>query len=294
MIVQRTAVSDEQIAHRLIARCKKKKIRMVYEIDDYLLKTPASHIESNQYAGSVRCAQIIIKHADMVTVPTEPLQNHLMKLNPNVRVIPNALDEQVWLTSGRMEFSAPDSDGKLRILYMGTRTHQNDLLVVEGAMKRIIAEYGEQVVLDIVGVVPKEFRSDWLNIIPIPNDDYPHFVRWLHAKACWAIGIAPLEDTEFNRCKSHLKYLDYSALGLAPICSNMAPYQGIIVNGINGILADNSTASWYHSVKSLIENEALRINVARQAYANLKENYTLKTQVHRWHDAFVELREGDS
>jgi glycosyltransferase involved in cell wall biosynthesis len=294
IIVQRTAVSDEQIAHRLIGRCKKKKIRIVYEIDDYLLKTPAAHIESNQYAGFVRCARIFSKHADMVTVPTEPLQNHLMKLNPNVRVIPNALDEDLWLPTKQRAFSAPDSEGKLRILYMGTRTHQNDLLVVEGAIKRIIAEYGEQVVLDIVGVVPKEFGSDWLNIIPIPNDDYPHFVRWLRENVRWAIGIAPLKYTEFNRCKSPIKFLDYSALGLASICSNLAPYQGIIENGINGMLADNATASWYHCIKSLIENEALRINVARQAYKNLEENYTLQTQGHRWHAALVELLEGNA
>jgi glycosyltransferase involved in cell wall biosynthesis len=292
VIVQRTAVSDERIAHGLIARCKKKKIRILYEMDDNLFESPEFHVEINSQAGLLRCVRIFIKHADMITVPTVPLQNYLIKFNPNVRVIPNALDEHLWLPSRPKTFGDPDRQGRLRIIYMGTRTHQNDLFVVEAAMKRIMAEYGERVVLDIVGVVPQELKSDWLNIIPVPNDNYPDFVCWLRETACWSMGIAPLQHTEFNRCKSHLKFLDYSALGLATICSNITPYQEIIDNGLNGILADNTAASWYHCIKSLIENEAMRINMARQAYENLETNGTLQTQGHRWHDALVELLGG--
>jgi hypothetical protein len=39
------------------------------------------------------------------------------------------------------------------------------------------------------------------------------------------VGIAPLLDTPFNRCKSNLKLLEYGAVGLPTIASNVTPYK---------------------------------------------------------------------
>ena len=90
------------------------------------------------------------------------------------------------------------------------------LHLVEEAMKRIIGEYKGEVILDVIGAVPKSYSQKWFNVVSIPkrvSSNYPEFVQWLCRECCWSIGIAPLENTEFNRCKSYIKYLDYSALG---------------------------------------------------------------------------------
>lgn len=289
MVVQRTGIPDEQTAHSLIDYCQHRGIRTVYETDDHLFGITSSHIDVAKYGKLIPAAKIFAMHADMITVPSDRLKVNLGKLNTNVRVIPNALDEQIWLPSNQRVGSPSVSKGRLRMLYMGTRTHMNDLLLVEVAMKKILAEYGEKVALDIVGVVPKEIKGSWFNVIPIPAYDYLQFVQWLHEKSCWAIGIAPIEDTEFNRCKSYIKYLDYSALGLATICSDLEPYQAVVEDGVNGVLTANSMESWYHALKSLIDDEDRRSKIADKAHRDFVENHTLKTQVQRWSDAFLDL-----
>ena len=37
----------------------------------------------------------------------------------------------------------------------------------------------------------------------------------------WHIGLAPLLDTAFNRSKSPIKAMDYAAIGLATLASDM-------------------------------------------------------------------------
>ena len=49
------------------------------------------------------------------------------------------------------------------------------------------------------------------------------------------------EDTPFTRCKSDLKVLDYSALGIPGIYSRVTPYAATVNHGETGWLADNTT-----------------------------------------------------
>jgi glycosyltransferase involved in cell wall biosynthesis len=48
-----------------------------------------------------------------------------------------------------------------------------------------------------------------------------------------------LIDNGFNCCKSWLKVLEYSSVGLPSICSNVVPYNRIIEQGVNGWLVNN-------------------------------------------------------
>ena len=48
-------------------------------------------------------------------------------------------------------------------------------------------------------------------------DEYMEFLGRLD------IGIAPLLPTEYNRCRSDVKYLEYAAKGVTGIYSNIGP-----------------------------------------------------------------------
>jgi hypothetical protein len=40
--------------------------------------------------------------------------------------------------------------------------------------------------------------------------------------------VAPIKDMEFNRCKSHIKYLECCASGIPLFASNLLPYSGVM------------------------------------------------------------------
>ena len=281
LVIQRVALPDETFALRLLEHCQKKGIQTIYETDDHLFGLPPNMMQ--HYRVALPAVKIFAEHANMVVTSSEKLKSQFLKYNGNVQVIPNALDERLWKPVGRKAHS------KLRILYMGTYTHLNDLLVVEDAMKRILDKFNGDVIFDVIGITEEQNNLEWINPITIPNHNYPKFVKWLCENARWSIGIAPLEPTQFNNCKSYIKYLDYTALGLVPVCSNLPPYQDVIKTGHNGLLVDNNTNSWYEALNSLIENEEYRDKLAKSAYQDLIKNHTLKAMINNWIDAFKEV-----
>lgn len=58
--------------------------------------------------------------------------------------------------------------------------------------------------------------------VPILN--YPSKFKSLNLQMV----VAPIKDMEFNRCKSHIKYLECCALGIPLFASRMKPYDGIM------------------------------------------------------------------
>lgn len=91
----------------------------------------------------------------------------------------------------------------------------------------------------------------WVNLY----DYYPK-IGYLN----FDIGLAPLQDTIFNRCKSPLKFYEYSVFGIPTAASNVIPYS-LECN----YLIDNTYESWFEKLGALIENEKLRKDIAEEA-----------------------------
>ncbi len=100
-------------------------------------------------------------------------------------------------------------------------------------------------------------------IQPNPNDmSYPNFIPWMMKNLSWDVGIAPLEDTIFNRCKSDIKFLDYSALGVPGIYSRVPSYKETIHHLETGYLVENTPSAWTEALAELLTNNELRTQLA--------------------------------
>jgi len=110
--------------------------------------------------------------------------------------------------------------------------------------------------------------------------DYTKFVRYF--QTCDVdIGIAPLSYNLFNKCKSHIKFLEYSISGIPGVYSNIKPYEEIIIGNNNALLA-SGIQEWRLALKRLIEDEDLRVKLALEAQATVKESWTLSKNIHEW------------
>ena len=110
---------------------------------------------------------------------------------------------------------------------MGTAHHDADFELIRPALERLRREYGEMITIDILGMTNRQLPAGLNRIVltRYANRSYPGFVDWLCAvDPPWHIGLAPLLDTPFNRCKSPLKAMDYAALGIAVLASDMPVY----------------------------------------------------------------------
>lgn len=106
------------------------------------------------------------------------------------------------------------------------------------------------------------------------------------------IGISPLEDTPFTRCKYFNKYLEYTLSGIVGIYSKVEPYTYVVKDGWNGFLAENTKESWKKQIFRVIEDALLRHSCARNAQSHVIENFNEKSIMKRYLNEIPELKYG--
>ncbi len=99
-------------------------------------------------------------------------------------------------------------------------------------------------------------------------DDYYGFVSHLD------IGLAPLEDTPFNRSRSDVKFLEYAACGAVPVVQATAPYLLSVKQGRTGFLFNNPD-ELISTLEHLASDASARTSVSSSAreYVLLERNY---------------------
>ena len=162
---------------------------------------------------------------------------------------------------------------------MGTATHDADFAIVEPALARIKAAFGEHVAIDLLGVSSRGDLPPWANRVGLSVNaaaSYAGFTNWI-TQHRWDIGIAPLADTPFNRCKSAIKTMDYAAIGLPVLASDLDVYRGSLADGPGGWLVPNDAGAWFVALTRLVRDKALRHRLAEGARAAVGE-WTLGAQ----------------
>jgi GT2 family glycosyltransferase/glycosyltransferase involved in cell wall biosynthesis len=246
VLVQRTQVEDLELAHQIIQSSRKSGTRLVYETDDDLFDMTQQHPEYAKYVSATKGAKLIAAAADAVIVSTRALRQKLLQYNPHVLLQANYLDEGLWNAPPR---ATPPGDC-VRIAYVGTPSHEADLAFLGCAVRGLPPEVRRRIRIDVVGVAGSG-GADWFHTVPLPTEcaaSYPRFVRWLQSANRWHWGLAPLLDTEFNRAKSGLKALEYAALGLPSICSDISTYHEQIKHEETGLLVANDLQSWRNAL----------------------------------------------
>jgi glycosyltransferase involved in cell wall biosynthesis len=168
---------------------------------------------------------------------------------------------------------------------MGTMTHDADFALLLPALTEIHRQFGDQIRFDMIGFVAGTEVPAWIRrLAPAPHAlrSYAGFVHWLRSSGPWDIGLAPLADTPFNACKSAIKVLDYAALGLASLASDVTAYQGSVADGPGGMLVPNTNAAWYEALSRLIRDAAWRRWLGAGGHAQLLASGTLAGQPGAW------------
>jgi glycosyltransferase involved in cell wall biosynthesis len=296
VIVERLWRPDVTVARaeRLIDEVRRAGARLVYAQDDNIFDL--HHGVPNQTwltDEKLRVMERFAAAADGLLVSTPKLADRLRRYNDNLAIVSNALDER--LLAGRPVRGGGD---RVVIGYMGTRSHDEDLLLVAPALRRLRETLGDRLELQLVGGVAQPSTLDALGDLrvrvlapPDGESDYPLFLTWFTSTARWDVGLAPLRDNVYNACKSDIKLLDYGALGCAGLYSRLAPYEGI-TDGERGLLVDNTTDAWFVALHRLATDPPLRASIARAARAHLVEERTLARRAPEWPDALERLLAG--
>jgi GT2 family glycosyltransferase/glycosyltransferase involved in cell wall biosynthesis len=273
---------------KIVDTARREGKPIVFDLDDLLFFLPENHPDrqSQYYTSSLLPMFQALVEADLVTVSTPKLQNVLANYNEQVVVLPNYFDETLW----QLRKPVLKSNGEiLTIGFMGGNSHKPDI------------EYVMPVLLDLIQRYPREIRFRFWGMQPpagmlsLPQVEWtpPHSYLYKDFSAFFQtqsadIFIAPLAANLFNRCKSPLKFFEYTALGAPSVLSRLEPYMSVVTDGHNGLLA-SSPDEWTDCLIQLIENDELRLHLASNAQSSIRADWLLSQNAFRWQDVFQSL-----
>lgn len=160
-------------------------------------------------------------------------------------------------------------------------SHPDDPSALGGAMARLCADPAD---FHVVGDPTGCGVAFGLTRDPSGHLEQISLTQWPGKVSQLGIGIAPLADTRFNRCKSWLKPLELSALGIPWVASPRVEYQRLHRKGC-GALAD-TPRRWHRELKRLQGSPALRAEMSA-AGREVAENYRLEPNAWRWMETWA-------
>lgn len=278
--IMRNYESVTSLAHQ-------RGIPVIFDLDDLLFELPEEHPDrvNGFFADALLPMLLTVIEADLVTVTTNQLRDYLLPYNPNTVVLPNYLDDVTW------QMKTPimkRGDGEPLIIgYMGTDSHEPDLREILPALLQVAEKYPGKVAFRFWGIQPPQelIQAAKVEWNPHPTFTYVDFVRNFQEQSA-DIAIAPLQDNLFNACKSPLKFFEYSANGIPGVYSRVAPYEGVITDRKEGLLA-STTEQWVNALSALIESSELRMSIITKAQASLRENWLLSDHANAILDAYT-------
>ncbi len=314
-----------RLVERLADSVHRAGARLIYSIDDNLPALVAESKDWRPTGEQLRVLDFLLRQADGILVATPALREQFQNYNPHIVVVPNALDERL-IRSGRDDQGVisgaasgrksmvrvkallrralnitlpgwPALPRRIVVGYMGTHTHDDDLLMVLPALLEIQRRHQDRVKFQMVGVLAHQETLKRLEGLPVelvappPGGwDYLRFMPWFTGQLRWDIAIAPLRDTTFSRCKSDIKHLDYAASGAVGIYSRVPAYAATVRHRETGWLADNEPDAWVEALQALLTDAPLRTQIAANASRYLYAERVLARCASNWLDALNTLR----
>lgn len=271
---------------KLMQDFKKRGKRVLYDMDDdfwHVAKSNPSVTVSNAMKDQF---ESLLKNADAAITPCPELIKKLKKLNKNVFFCPNGIDFKIYSKPINRDPMVKD---ELVIGYMGGSSHWEDLQIIVDALEELNTRHN--FIFFLYGVVGTQIEDEMyhyqrylsMNIQPERNAyfkaalgfyDRLKNLRMIHrpfappelhpiilSRASIDIGLAPLQDTEFNRHKSAIKFYEYAATGAVTLASDVGAYPHEM-----NYLAKNTHKDWVKKLERLIVDKEFREKLYKEQH----------------------------
>jgi hypothetical protein len=259
---------------RLPGLFKAQKVASVCHFDDDLLNiNPAlgEEIQKRQGDPQVQNArQTLLAQSDLIYASTAFLAERYGAQFPQQSVFSGIYAP--YLDFLLKEKPKPKKT-PLTFGYMGSKGHQEDLDAIAADIGQVL-EHNPSIRFETFGTIamPPALQAFGGRVkAHQTNTDYSGFLNQL-VRLNWAIGLAPLNDTDFNRCKAPTKYIEYTTCGIATLASSghvyaqFAPESQILIA---------EPGEWAAQIQRLIDSEPLRESLVANGQAYCAQTFSL-------------------
>lgn len=274
---------------------------VIYETDDLLHKVEQNigkvKVDNHDIKDQLRFVDWLIPNVDMMTVSTDYLKDfYEKKYHKPTFSLNNFYDPAIWrgmyLYKKLRDFwrKKIKGDKTIRIGWQGGNNHfLNNFNYIVEPLNALAKQYGKEIkFVAMAGQHPnldpyggeagkrKFLEFDFEYRKPAPFNKFPRAL----AEMDLDIGLIVVEDNEFSRAKSNIKWLEYSLLGIPSIASNCLPYQET-----NAILVNNTFGEWYDAIERLMKNPKECAIIGKEA-KRMTKAFDIRNHAQKWLDAY--------
>jgi glycosyltransferase involved in cell wall biosynthesis len=282
IIIQR---GSNYVVEQIVASCHDRRKPVIYDVDDLLIDMP-TFLRHHGYTKNRGHIESIIRSCHLVTVTNLRLGEALRSLNPNHAICPNYFEPSADAISPKQ--ASIEVRPVQLILAAGDKLRVD---MVATALHQLHMKYGDRLQIHGIGAIAEPLAAARVPFVQHEAIPYENFIQFVGGFAN-AVGVLPLDDSEFSSCKSPIKYFDYSRAGLPCVCSNVMPYKAEIRHTDNGFLCENTPEAWTKALSDAIEAPELRQAVALKAQAEVTSEHHLEVTLRAWEAAMSSLLYG--
>ena len=236
-----------------IVDLKARGVKVICDIDDYW-ELPKGHPMSYYYkkTNMSKCVVSNIKLADVVWTTTKRLADKIRPFNKNVHVVKNAIDPQ----ENQFNYDSLSIDFDT-FFYSGGNTHSQDL--------KLLGNYFDDEEFFVKSdKLPKRMKSIKVQLSSI--SDYAR--DYTDCGIC----VIPLQDNDFNRCKSELKMIEAGHFARPIIVSDVYPYKSIATSS-NSIRVYNNR--WDLAIKKIKGDHQRQVEMGLQLRDDIRSKFDI-------------------
>jgi glycosyltransferase involved in cell wall biosynthesis len=247
--------------------CRARGIPVVYHIDDNLLDLPASlgpEIVARQGAAAA-ARRTMLEQCDLIYASTRVLADVLNGHFPQ-----KSMFHGIYASMVQVKVPPTNPNAPMTIGYMGSKGHKEDLALVVPALVALM-EQRPQLRFETFGTIemPRGLLRFGERVQHhTVQKGYHGFLQTL-ADLHWSIGLAPLVDEPFNRCKAPTKFIEYTSCGIPVVASDVLPYAEAIAPGCGVLVEDD----WQLPISRLLDDSGVRASLITGSHAHCARTY---------------------
>ena len=239
---------------------RKRAKRIIYDFDDSVMYRNSKARDPISQTRRRRFVQMI-KNSNFVIAGNEFLKSEVLPFNPNVEVIPTAIDQERYHLK-----TYPLQQDRVTLGWIGDHGSIHYLEKMRPLFEKIGEQYPH---VDLKIVCDTFFDCERMKVIK-KNWSSEEEVADLQG---FDVGLMPLVDDPWSWGKCGLKIIQYQGVGLPVVCTPVGINKDLVEDGINGYWA-MTPAEWEKKLSVLIENSELRERMGREGRRRVLENYT--------------------
>jgi len=282
-------VTDREPITTYVKQARKLGVTVCYDIDDPIFskRVYSNNRNLDSLSGNEKSLLLdscdeylnVMRQCEIHFTSTPGMQELELELGlDNVTVWPNVIDsESMAIVNQLLEQKKliKQKNSDVILGYMsGSRAHDMDFEIAMQALSKILEKFPfVKLVLGGYFILPSALAPYADRIIQLPFNSYHGYYQNI---ASIDINIVPLEQSEFNHCKSAIRYLEASLVKVPTIASAVGDFVNVISDRENGYLAVTE-ADWLQAIELLLENSPLRRTIAEKAFNNVITNHSIKT-----------------